>query len=80
MQIAANSRVENVERLISTYGNNYPIVCYQPTGRSDYQVMIGGLNKDEYAIVLERFRKAGYKDAFLRSTFLKTCKTSNKID
>lgn len=69
VQIATYSRVENVEKIFSTYGNNYPIVCYQPTGRSDYQVMIGGLNKDEYAIVLERFRKAGYKDAFLRSTF-----------
>ena len=26
----------------------------------------GELNKDEYGIVLERFRKAGFKDAFLR--------------
>ena len=69
VQIATYSKVENVEKILSTYGNNYPIVCYQPSGRSDYQVMIGGLNKDEYAIVLERFRKAGYKDAFLRSTF-----------
>ena len=69
VQIATYSKVENVEKILSTYGNNYPIVCYQPSGRSDYQVMIGGLNKDEYAIVLERFRKAGFKDAFLRSTF-----------
>ena len=69
VQIATYSKVENVEKILSIYGNNYPIVCYQPSGRSDYQVMIGGLNKDEYAIVLERFRKAGYKDAFLRSTF-----------
>ena len=69
VQIATYSKVENVEKILSTYGNNYPIVCYQPSGRNDYQVMIGGLNKDEYAIVLERFRKAGYKDAFLRSTF-----------
>ena len=69
VQIATYSKVENVEKILSTYGNNYPIVVYQPSGRSDYQVMIGGLNKDEYAIVLERFRKAGYKDAFLRSTF-----------
>ena len=69
VQIATYSKVENVEKILSTYGSNYPIVCYQPSGRNDYQVMIGGLNKDEYAIVLERFRKAGYKDAFLRSTF-----------
>ena len=69
VQIATYSNIENVEKILSTYGNNYPIVCYQPSGRSDYQVMIGGLNKDEYAIVLERFRKAGYKDAFLRTTF-----------
>ena len=54
---------------IEQYGKNYPIVVYQPAGRSDYQVMIGGLNKDEYGIVLQRFRKAGFKDAFLRSTF-----------
>ena len=69
VQIATYSNIENVEKILSTYGNNYPIVCYQPSGRSDYQVMIGGLNKDEYAIVLERFRKSGYKDAFLRTTF-----------
>ena len=69
VQIATYSKYENMEAIVKKYGKNYPIVVYQPTGRSDYQVMIGGLNKDEYAIVLERFRKAGYKDAFLRSTF-----------
>ena len=69
VQIATYSKYENMEAIVKKYGKNYPIVVYQPSGRSDYQVMIGGLNKDEYAIVLERFRKAGYKDAFLRSTF-----------
>ena len=69
VQIATYSKYENMEAVVKKYGKNYPIVVYQPSGRSDYQVMIGGLNKDEYAIVLERFRKAGYKDAFLRSTF-----------
>ena len=69
VQIATYSKYENMEAIVKKYGKNYPIVVYQPTGRNDYQVMIGGLNKDEYAIVLERFRKAGYKDAFLRSTF-----------
>ena len=69
VQIATYSKYENMEAIVKKYGKNYPIVVYQPSGRSDYQVMIGGLNKDEYAIVLERFRKAGFKDAFLRSTF-----------
>ena len=69
VQIATYSKYENMEAIVKKYGKNYPIVVYQPSGRNDYQVMIGGLNKDEYAIVLERFRKAGYKDAFLRSTF-----------
>ena len=69
VQIATYSKYENMEAVVKKYGKNYPIVVYQPSGRNDYQVMIGGLNKDEYAIVLERFRKAGYKDAFLRSTF-----------
>ena len=69
VQIATYSKYENMEALVKKYGKNYPIVVYQPSGRNDYQVMIGGLNKDEYAIVLERFRKAGFKDAFLRSTF-----------
>ena len=69
VQIATYSKYENMEAVVKKYGKNYPIVVYQPSGRSDYQVMIGGLNKDEYAIVLERFRKAGFKDAFLRSTF-----------
>lgn len=69
VQIATYSKYENMEAIVKKYGKNYPIVVYQPSGRNDYQVMIGGLNKDEYAIVLERFRKAGFKDAFLRSTF-----------
>ena len=69
VQIATYSKYENMEAIVKKYGKNYPIVVYQPSGRSDYQVMIGGLNKDEYAIVLERFRKAGFEDAFLRSTF-----------
>ena len=69
VQIATYGKVENVEKVLEQYGKNYPIVVYQPAGRSDYQVMIGGLNKDEYGIVLQRFRKAGFKDAFLRSTF-----------
>ena len=69
VQIATYGKVENVEKALEQYGKNYPIVVYQPAGRSDYQVMIGGLNKDEYGIVLQRFRKAGFKDAFLRSTF-----------
>ena len=69
VQIATYGKVENVEKVLEQYGKNYPIVVYQPAGRNDYQVMIGGLNKDEYGIVLQRFRKAGFKDAFLRSTF-----------
>ena len=28
--------------------------------------MIGPLNMDEYGAVLNRFKKSGYKDAFLR--------------
>ena len=66
IQIATYGKVENVEKVLEQYGKNYPIVVYQPSGRSDYQILIGELNKDEYGIVLERFRKAGFKDAFLR--------------
>ena len=66
IQIATYGKVENVEKLLEKYGKNYPIVVYQPSGRNDYQILIGELNKDEYGIVLERFRKAGFKDAFLR--------------
>jgi len=66
IQIATYGKVENVEKLLENYGKNYPIIVYQPSGRSDYQILIGELNKDEYGIVLERFRKAGFKDAFLR--------------
>jgi hypothetical protein len=66
IQIATYGKVENVEKVLEQYGKNYPIVVYQPLGRNDYQILIGELNKDEYGIVLERFRKAGFKDAFLR--------------
>lgn len=66
IQIAALSNDENILEIIGKYAKNYPITIVPMAGGIRKQVMIGPLNMDEYAVVLERFKSYGYKDAFLR--------------
>ena len=66
IQIAVYSSDENVNKVIDTYGNNYPITIVPMAGGVSKQVLIGPLSMDEYKVVLERFKSYGFKDAFLR--------------
>lgn len=66
IQIAALSNDENILEIIGKYAKNYPITIVPMAGGIRKQVMVGPLNMDEYAVVLERFKSYGYKDAFLR--------------
>ena len=66
IQIAVYSSDENINKIIDTYGTNYPITIVPMAGGVSKQVLIGPLTMDEYKVVLERFKSYGFKDAFLR--------------
>ncbi len=66
IQIAALSTDENIMDIVNKYSKNYPITIVPMAGGVRKQVMIGPVTMDEYAVVLERFKSYGYKDAFLR--------------
>ncbi|WP_027727833.1 hypothetical protein [Treponema sp. C6A8] len=65
VQIATMRDDANIQEVVNKYGNNYPITIV-PVKNNSKQILIGSLNMDEYAVVLERFKSYGYKDAFLR--------------
>ena len=65
IQIATMRDDANIQEVVNKYGNNYPITIV-PVKNNSKQILIGSLNMDEYAVVLERFKSYGYKDAFLR--------------
>ncbi len=65
VQIATMRDDANILEVVNKYGNNYPITIVQLSNNSK-QILIGSLSMDEYAVVLERFKSYGYKDAFLR--------------
>lgn len=66
VQIAVLSNKENLETTVKTFEKQYPITLVPLKDNKGYQVLIGPLNMDEYGTVLNRFKKSGYKDAFLR--------------
>ncbi len=67
IQLATYKDSKNIDLVLSTYSQKYPLALLQsPVVRDAYQVVVGPLTKDEYTVVLERFKSYGYKDAFLR--------------
>ena len=66
IQIATLSIDANIMEIVNKYSRNYPITIVPMAGGIRKQIMVGPLSVDEYAVVLERFRSYGYKDAFLR--------------
>ena len=66
IQIATLSIDENIMEIVNKYSANYPITIVPLSSGARKQVLIGPLSMDEYAVVLERFKAYGYKDAFLR--------------
>lgn len=66
IQIATLSIDANIIEIVNKYSKNYPITIVPMAGGIRKQIMVGPLSVDEYAVVLERFRSYGYKDAFLR--------------
>ncbi len=67
IQLATYKDTKNIDLVLSTYSQRYPFALLQsPAVSGAYQVVVGPLTKDEYTVVLERFKSYGYKDAFLR--------------
>ena len=66
VQIASLSNPANVRETLGKYGRDYPVTLVPLVSKAATQVMIGPLSVDEYAVVLERFKSYGYKDAFVR--------------
>lgn len=65
VQIATVSSKDYVNNIYDIHGKKYPVYVIKNPSSSMYQVLIGPLNDDEYALVLARFKQT-YKDAFLR--------------
>lgn len=66
VQIASLSNPSNIRETLAKYGRDYPVTLVPLASKAATQVMIGPLSVDEYAVVLERFKMYGYKDAFVR--------------
>lgn len=68
VQIASYSDISNVTRLIDQWGKKYPIAVERAIAndRTTLKVYVGPVNRDEYGAVLERFRIAGFRDAFVK--------------
>ena len=66
VQIAAFSAPSNIRETLGKYGRDYPVTLVPLASGGATQVMIGPLSVDEYAVVLERFKLYGYRDAFVR--------------
>ncbi len=67
IQLATYRDSKNINEVLVNYGERYPLALVESPAITDaYQVVVGPLTKDEYTVVLERFKSYGYKDAFLR--------------
>lgn len=66
IQIAVLADENNLKDTVSKFEKQYPVTLVPLASGKATQVMIGPLGMDEYGAVLNRFKKSGYKDAFLR--------------
>lgn len=66
IQIAVLADENNLKNTVSKFEKQYPVTLVPLASGKATQVMIGPLGMDEYGAVLNRFKKSGYKDAFLR--------------
>ena len=68
IQIATMSDTSNVRNLFNTYGKKYPVAIEKVAEKNGevLKVYIGPIQKDEYGVVLDKFKKLGFKDAFVK--------------
>ena len=67
VQLSVNRDVANIRNIVSKYRGKYPVSLKQSSRYTDaYEVLIGPLNADEYNAILNKVKKDGYKDAFVK--------------
>lgn len=66
VQISTLSNPENIETVLDTYADTYPMAIVPLESGAAYQLLIGPLGVDEYGTVLAKFKAFGFHDAFLR--------------
>ena len=65
VQFATVIEAREAEELARKH-SQYPVVAIPGAGGKGFRVLVGPLGLDEYGAVLEKFRDAGYRDAFTR--------------
>lgn len=68
LQLGAFTKAELVEPAISKLDKNYPVYIQrsQSGNRQVYRILVGPVNLGESAALLQRFKRSGYQDAFIR--------------
>ena len=66
VQISTLGDRENIEAVLDTYAETYPMAIVPLASGAAYQILVGPLSVDEYGTVLEKFKAFGFHDAFLR--------------
>lgn len=66
VQISTLSDPENIESVLNTYAETYPMVIVPLESGAAYQMLVGPLSVDEYGTVQAKFKAFGFHDAFLR--------------
>lgn len=68
VQLGVFRDMSNLSAVVKKYEKKYPISIKASEITSNaYELLIGSLSADEYTAVLNKFRKDGYKDAFVKS-------------
>ncbi len=68
VQLGVFRDMNNLSAVVKKYEKKYPISIKASEITSNaYELLIGSLSADEYTAVLNKFRKDGYKDAFVKS-------------
>jgi len=68
IQIASYSDVAKVRKILDAWSGKYPISVERSTSKKGevLKVLVGPVKTDEYGAILEKFKKLGYSDAFVR--------------
>ena len=68
VQLGVFRDMANLSAVVKKYEKKYPISIKASEITSNaYELLIGSLSSDEYTAVLNKFRKDGFKDAFIKS-------------
>lgn len=70
VQLGVYRDMKNLTNIVNKYRGRYPVsIKASERTPGGYEMLIGPLSEDEYRATLDRFRREGYRDAFVK--FLK---------